>query len=115
MKYMLLLLAGVAFIAALDAQQIFGELSANSVVIHAENIRWISSTPDREVRRYFRFPFSSQDERRSPIIGAVVVHHNSRNGRAELRWGGPGQRYVGVEVISGRGENLNTWVQVYTP
>lgn len=110
---MLLLVGFLAFTVSLNAQHIIGQISPNAFPIHSESIRWISSTPDRQITRTFRFPFNAADETRSPIIGGIAIYHNSRNGRAELRWGGPGHRFVGVDIISGRGESLNVWIEVY--
>lgn len=92
--------------------QSWGSQGQSTNLLHRETIRWVNSSHNR-LRRQFRFPFNSNDESRLPRIGLVVVRHQFGNTEAVLSWGGPGHKYVGLEIISGPGEGIDTEVEVY--
>lgn len=98
-----------------DRYQVYGQLSHGSFLLHEEDINWINSGPIR-LTRQFRFPFNAVDERRTPKIGAVIIVHDrsARDTRATLNWGGPRQRFVGVEFKSAVGVNIRSRVQVWS-
>lgn len=103
-----------------DQVQQWGQFSSRSRLIHTGNIRWINNwAPEDqvEIRRTFNFPEHVNDERHTPPIGAIVVTHNIGCGGdtyAELQWGGPRKRFVGLEFISAPGQCLDSTIEVYS-
>lgn len=95
-------------------KEVFGEITSGSYVIHSENVHWFSSTPNRRVQRLVRFPKDAIDEDWSTIIGAIVVTHSYPNTTASVAWGGQGSQYVGVKITSGAGEDINSWVEIFS-
>lgn len=57
--------------------------------------------------------FKAGDE--AAMIGYVRVTHvaDGQFTAAELRWGGPGQKYVGIELVSPPGRNIQSVIQIY--
>lgn len=107
------------FVAAIECQNVqqWGQLSPGSDLFHKENIIWHNASPDgQQMRRPFHFPRFVEDERFFPKIGAVIVTHQRGcpNTNAELSFGGPWHRYVGLEFESAPSECIYSIVEIYS-
>lgn len=98
---------------AVANQDIHGEIPSGGYIAYSENVRWISSTPDIRISRWVRFPRFEADESTNTIVAGVVVSHSFLNTTSSLAWGGPGQKYVGVEIESGVGEDIDSFVEIF--
>lgn len=99
-----------------DRVQVYGQRSPTSFLIADEPVFWHGVGGNVQMRRWLRFPYSSQDEGRVPRIGAVVIilTRTEPNTQANLSWGGPGHRYAGVEFLSGPGEGIDARVEIWS-
>lgn len=101
-------------------QQWGGSSSHNSRLLHTEDIKWQNVfEPHNQViiRRTFQYPTQGNDERFLPRIGVVAVTHNAgcgENGWAELAWGGPNERFVGLEIESAPGECIDATIEIWS-
>lgn len=97
--------------------QQWGFVSPGSELIHQEQISWQNPSPNQhQMQRTFRFPRFVEDEPFLPEIGAIVATHEHRcpNTNAQLSWGGPFNRYVGLELESAPGECIETSIEIYS-
>lgn len=94
--------------------EVFGEIASGSYVIHSENVHWISSVPNHRVQRVVRYPKNAIEEDWATVIGGIVVTHMYPNTTARVEWGGPGSQYVGIKITSGPGENIDSWIEIFS-
>lgn len=95
--------------------QIFGRRSHGSFMLAEFDMNVYNSNPNGRVRRFWNFPAVATDESRTPRIGAVYIWNSGTTSstRTTLRFGGPGKRFVGLELVSGVGEHLRSRIEVF--
>lgn len=118
MKPLLVFLAIFALPTIFASSQEWGETSHRSRLIRTEEFKWINTfDPDQlvAIRRTFQFPRQISDERNMPPIAAIFVTHHGCGwgGWAELAWGGPRNRFVGLEFESAPGECIEATIEIW--
>lgn len=119
MKITLITLTILFSSAAFAELQQWGETSHSSRLIHTEDIKWLNVFEPHHnivIRRTFQYPPRVPDERFMPRIGAVtVIHHGCGvKGWAQLAWGGPWERHVGLEFESAPGECIEATIEIWS-
>lgn len=120
MKFTFACVVGLLFCATTINCQVvqqWGNLSPSSNLFHTEVFIWHNSSPNNlEMRRTFHFPRFAEDEYFFPKIGGVIVTHepNCPNTDAELRFGGPGSRYVGIDFVSAPGQCIYSTIEIFS-
>lgn len=99
--------------------QQWGEKARASRLIHASDFIWMNNYPPSNqvvLQRTFQYPTGIDDEDQVPVIGTIFVTHHScgEAGEAEIQWGGPGHRYVGIEFTSVPGECISARVEIWS-